>query len=150
MIQMGSFPRYAFCNLPTPLERAHRLEQVLGSGSPRIWLKRDDLTGLAFGGNKARKLEYLVGDAIARGADHLITEGAVQSNHARLTAAAAARAGLGCTLVLDQRRGSAIEGNLLLNYLMDARIELVDRSEDRKPRMEQLADELRQEGREPY
>jgi D-cysteine desulfhydrase family pyridoxal phosphate-dependent enzyme len=150
MIQMGSFPRYALCDLPTPLERAHRLEQVLGSDSPRIWIKRDDLTGLAFGGNKARKLEYLLGDAIARGADHLITEGAVQSNHARLTAAAAAKAGIGCTLVLDRRRGSTVEGNLLLDYLMGARIELVDRSEDRKPRMEQLADELRQEGRTPY
>jgi L-cysteate sulfo-lyase len=78
MIQLGSFPRYALCDLPTPLERAHRLEQVLGSDSPRIWIKRDDLTGLAFGGNKARKLEYLLGDAIARGADHLITEGALQ------------------------------------------------------------------------
>ena len=93
------FPeRVPLAYLPTPIERLDRLSKRLGG--PEIWIKRDDQTGLATGGNKTRKLEFLAADALAQGADHLVTTGAPQSNHARQTAAAAARLGLGCSLVL--------------------------------------------------
>ena len=98
---------------PTPLQRAPRLEKALGPQSPRIYIKRDDLTGLAYGGNKARKLEYLVADALKQGATVLVTEGVTQSNHARMTAAAAVLAGLKCLLILDARNGADEQGNLL-------------------------------------
>ncbi|HLL51273.1 MAG TPA: pyridoxal-phosphate dependent enzyme, partial [Thermomicrobiales bacterium] len=88
-------PRYPLATLPTPLQRARNLEATLSPRCPRIYIKRDDLTGLAFGGNKARKLEYLLADALANDATVLVTEGAAQSNHARMTAAAAAIARLG-------------------------------------------------------
>ena len=91
---------------------------ALGPRCPRIYLKRDDLTGLAFGGNKARKLEYLLADALSNQATVLVTEGAAQSNHARITAAAAVIAGLRSVLVLDARHGSEIAGNLLLDHLL--------------------------------
>ncbi len=91
-------PRLPLAHLPTPVEDLPRLTRELGGA--RLLIKRDDLTGLAGGGNKTRKLEYLVADALAQGADTLITAGAAQSNHCRQTAAAAARVGLGCTLVL--------------------------------------------------
>ena len=93
--------RLQLAHLPTPLEKLERLSKLLGG--PEIWIKRDDQTGLATGGNKARKLEFLLADAQAQGCDHLITVGAVQSNHCRQTAAAAARYGMGCSLIL---RGS--------------------------------------------
>src|SRR5689334_9024708 len=102
-MRLEQFPRYPLTTTPTPLTRAHNLERAIGSSSPRIYLKRDDLTGLAYGGNKARKLEFLVADALAKGATVLVTEGAVQSNHARMTAAAAVVAGLKSVLVLDTR-----------------------------------------------
>src|ERR687893_637064 len=93
-MRLATLPRYHLATLPTPLQRARNLEMALGPRCPRIYLKRDDLTGLAFGGNKARKLEYLLADALSNGATTLVTEGAAQSNHARITAAAAAIAGL--------------------------------------------------------
>ena len=89
-MRLATLPRYHLATLPTPLQRACNLEAALGPRCPRIYLKRDDLTGLAFGGNKARKLEYLLADALAHEATMLVTEGAVQSNHARITAAAGA------------------------------------------------------------
>ena len=88
-------------HLPTPLERADRLGAALGLPAGRLWIKRDDCTGLATGGNKARKLELLVADALAQGCDVLVTAGGLQSNHARSTAAAAARAGMGCVLAFN-------------------------------------------------
>jgi D-cysteine desulfhydrase family pyridoxal phosphate-dependent enzyme len=136
--------------LPTPLQRANNLERELGERSPRIWIKRDDLTGLAFGGNKARKLEYLVADAITRKATILVTEGAAQSNHARMTAAAAAISGLKCLLVLDARRAARIEGNLLLDNLLGAEILVVDGREERRSKMKTIASELEKRGERPY
>lgn len=115
------FPeRVSLTFLPTPIEPLERLSRSLGG--PEIWIKRDDQTGLATGGNKARKLEFLVADALAQGADHLVTTGAPQSNHARQTAAAAARFGLGCSLVLRGRRPEITTGNLLLDELFGAHV----------------------------
>jgi L-cysteate sulfo-lyase len=121
-------PRVSLAQLPTPLYDAVRLRDVLGGPGrcPRILLKRDDLTALGLGGNKARKLEYLVADALAQGATTLITTGAVQSNHARMTAAAACVAGLRCVLVLTSTTNEpALAGNLLLDRLYGARVRLV-------------------------
>src|SRR5215218_10025127 len=145
-MKLASFPRFRLTITPTPLQRARNLERALGDGSPRIYIKRDDLNGLAFGGNKARKLEYLVAAALAENATMLVTEGATQSNHARLTAAAAALAGLKCTLVLDTRRGANIQVNLLLDHLMGAEIELVPTREERRSRMTTIGEELRARG----
>jgi len=121
-------PRITLTALPTPLIDAVRLREALGGASkcPRILIKRDDLTTLGLGGNKARKLEYLVADARAKGAVTLVTTGAVQSNHARMTAAAAAVAGMRCVLVLTATSDRPpIAGNLLLDTLYGATIRLV-------------------------
>ncbi|OIK29493.1 pyridoxal-phosphate dependent enzyme [Streptomyces malaysiense] len=107
---------------PTPLEPAPRLAAALGLGPEDLWIKRDDLTGLGGGGNKIRKLEWTVGAALAEGADTLVTTGAAQSNHARLTAAAAARLGLGVVLVLRGAPGASRSGNLALDGLFGARV----------------------------
>src|SRR5947207_4170063 len=122
-----------FAHLPTPLEPLPRLTQALatspnssvGGGGPALWIKRDDCTGLAGGGNKTRKLEFLLGDALANDADTLVTQGAVQSNHVRQTAAAAARFGMACEIILEERTGSkAVDytqsGNVLLDELLGA------------------------------
>lgn len=148
--QLETFPRFPLIFRPTPLTRARNLERALGENSPQIWIKRDDMTGLAFGGNKSRKLEYLTGDARARGATVLISEGAAQSNHARQTAAAAVLAGLRCVLVLDTRRGSDRTGNLLLDELMGADVHLVSDSSERKIEMTRVAEQLEREGETPY
>ncbi|MET9001842.1 pyridoxal-phosphate dependent enzyme [Amycolatopsis sp. NPDC004169] len=107
---------------PTPIEPAPRLARALGLGPDALWLKRDDLLGLGGGGNKVRKLEWTVGDAVAAGADTLVTTGAPQSNHARLTAAAAAKAGLSAILVFPGRPGESASGNLVLDGLFGARV----------------------------
>ena len=125
---LDQFPRTRLGHLPTPLEPMSRLSDHLGG--PQIWIKRDDCTGLGFGGNKTRKLEFLVGAAQAEGADTLITFGALQSNHARQTAAAAARVGLACELILVEQvqpDGPAYDasGNVLLDYLFDATVHRV-------------------------
>ena len=124
---LATRPRVRLASLPTPLQEATRLRQALGGDScPRILIKRDDLTSLGLGGNKARKLEYLVADARAQGATTLITTGAVQSNHARMTAAAACVAGMRCVLVLTATNDAPeIAGNLLLDKLYGATIRLV-------------------------
>ena len=121
-------PRVPLATLPTPLYDARRFRDALGGPArcPRILIKRDDLTALGLGGNKARKLEYLVADAKAQGATTLITTGAVQSNHARMTAAAACVAGMRCVLVLTTTSDPpAVAGNLLLDKLYGAEIRLV-------------------------
>ena len=121
-------PRYPLATVPTPLQEARRLRDALGGPArcPRIFVKRDDLTGLAGGGNKARKLEYLVGDAQRAGATTLITTGAVQSNHARMTAGAARIAGMEAELVLTAHaEAPEDEGNLLLDRLFGARVHFV-------------------------
>lgn len=116
--------KIALSTWPTPLERAPRLAAALGLGGADLWIKRDDLIGLGGGGNKARKLEWTVGAALAAGADTLVTTGAAQSNHARLTAAAGARLGLDVVLVFPGTRDSAVNGsgNLVLDSLFGARI----------------------------
>ena len=153
-------PRIPLATLPTPLQEAPRFRQALGGPgkAPRIFFKRDDLTGLALGGNKARKLEFLVADAQAQGADALITTGAVQSNHARMTAAAARLAGLDCHLVLTSKSAvPPLQGNLLLDRVFGATVHLVPAPDD--PRLALGNDEekvreveaaLRAAGRTPY
>ena len=125
---LAAQPRIPLAQLPTPIHDAVRLRDALGGPArcPRILIKRDDLTALGLGGNKARKLEYLVADAQARGATTLITTGAVQSNHARMTAAAACVAGMRCVLVLTATTAEpALAGNLLLDRLYGAEVRLV-------------------------
>ncbi|MGH2550725.1 MAG: D-cysteine desulfhydrase family protein [Thermomicrobiales bacterium] len=149
-MRLAAFPRFPLLTGPTPLQRAERLERALGPNSPRIFIKRDDLTNLAYGGNKARKLEYLVADALAKGATVLVTEGVTQSNHARMTAAAAVLAGLKCILILDARNGNDDQGNLLLDRLLGAEIRIVSGGAERREAMLAIGDELRAAGEVPY
>lgn len=139
--------RKPLAHLPTPIEPLPRLSQVLDG--PDIWIKRDDQTGLAFGGNKTRKLEYLLAEAEDAGAQTLITRGARQSNHCRQTAAAAARAGFDCTLVLGGSPPSSREANVLLDFLLGAEIIFAREAEPEQVLMENVA-RLREEGRAPY
>ncbi|MCA9879696.1 MAG: D-cysteine desulfhydrase family protein, partial [Thermomicrobiales bacterium] len=149
-MQLATLPRFRLTQLPTPVQRLRGLEAALGPATPRIYIKRDDLTGLALGGNKARKLEYLVADALAAGADVLVTEGAVQSNHCRITAAAARVAGLRCVLVVDATNGAAVAGNLLLDHLLDAEVRIAPDRAARAELMATIGDELRANGETPY
>lgn len=147
------FPRVRLGHLPTPLEPMDRLSEALGG--PRIWVKRDDATGLSTGGNKTRKLEYLLADALEKGADAIITQGATQSNHARQTAAGAAKLGLGCHILLEDRTGSADpqyinSGNVLLDQLHGATISMRPGGTDMAAEMDLLAERLRSEGKTPY
>ena len=105
-MDIARFPRVRLGHFPTPLEPLDNLSRLLGG--PRLWVKRDDCTGLSTGGNKTRKLEFLMADALAQGADVVITQGATQSNHARQTAAAAAKLGLQCHVLLEDRTGYKI------------------------------------------
>ena len=140
-------PRYALGFFPTPLMQLSRLTERLSG--PRIFMKRDDQTGLALGGNKVRKLEFLVGDALVHGCDTLVTGGAAQSNHCRQTAAAAAACGLSCHLVLGGEAPAVAEGNLLLDHLLGAVIHWT--GELRKgERIPEIAESLRSAGRKPY
>jgi L-cysteate sulfo-lyase len=140
-------PRYSLGFFPTPLVKLPRLTERLSG--PRIFMKRDDQTGLALGGNKTRKLEFLVGEALAQGCDTLITGGAAQSNHCRQTAAAAAACGLACHLVLGGQAPSIPEGNLLLDELFGAVIHWT--GELRKgEKIPEIAELLRSAGRKPY
>ncbi|MCK6383978.1 MAG: D-cysteine desulfhydrase family protein [Rhodocyclaceae bacterium] len=138
--------------LPTPIEPLPRLSAHLDG--PKLYVKRDDLTGLGLGGNKLRKLEFLLGEARAQDAEVVLTVGALQSNHARLTAAACARLGLDCELIL--RRGSHASeaylhsGNLLLDRLFGARLHELQAQESREERMAVRAEILRAEGQRPY
>ncbi len=144
-------PRVDLAMLPTPLQRLDRLSEEVGG--PAIWVKRDDLTEGVAGGNKLRKLEFSVGQALADGADVLITAGAKQSNHCRQTAFAAARFGLRCHLLLAGKPpSSALDGNLLLDDLMGAEITYVTPEEfEHLPELfDQLSDRYRRQGNEPY
>ncbi|MBM3189221.1 MAG: D-cysteine desulfhydrase family protein [Chloroflexi bacterium] len=144
---LEGLPRVPLGHFPTPLEELPRLTAALGG--PRLLVKRDDCTGLATGGNKTRKLEYLIADALAQGAVTVITAGAPQSNHARQTAAAAARYGLQCVLVLSGMAPSIQNGNLLIDRLVGARLRWTgDRSTDDV--MREVAAEERAAGRVPY
>jgi D-cysteine desulfhydrase family pyridoxal phosphate-dependent enzyme len=146
-MHIEKLPRFRLAQLPTPVEELPRLSRELGG--PELLIKRDDQTGLALGGNKARKLEFLVGDALAQGADTLITVGAAQSNHCRQTAAAAAKAGLKCELILNGEKPDLPTGNLLLDRLFGATEHWIDRSQ-RATKLRELADQLRAQGRKPY
>jgi D-cysteine desulfhydrase family pyridoxal phosphate-dependent enzyme len=154
-------PRLSLAVLPTPLHELPRLRDALGGAGrvPRILIKRDDLTGLAFGGNKARKLEFLIADAVERHATVVITSGAVQSNHVRMTAAAARMAGLRCAVVLTTDTDTPpVQGNYLLDLLLGAEVHFVRASAD--PTLAVAADEeakvgeveqlLRERGERPY
>lgn len=116
-------PRVSLAHLPTPLEEMKRLSEELGG--PRLLIKRDDATGLAFGGNKARKLEFIMADAIKQGCDVIITSGGVQTNHGRMTAAAAAKLGLKPVLILTGDEPESYQGNLALDYLLGTDIHFV-------------------------
>jgi L-cysteate sulfo-lyase len=146
-MHLEKLPRFQLAQLPTPIEKLPRLSRELNG--PELLIKRDDQTGLALGGNKARKLEFLVGDAFAQRADTLITLGAAQSNHCRQTAAAAAKAGLRCELILNGPQPEQRTGNLLLNSLFGATEHWIDRSQ-RAAKLRELSEELRAQGRRPY
>ncbi|HTT98195.1 MAG TPA: D-cysteine desulfhydrase [Rhizomicrobium sp.] len=152
-MHLSRFPRKHFAHLPTPLEPMERLTKHLGG--PKLWIKRDDCTGLSSGGNKTRKLEFLIGDAIAQGCDTVITQGATQSNHARQTAAAAARYGLECHILLEDRTGFqtpeyTANGNVLLDKLHGAHLSKRSGGTDMNAEMEALAADLRGKGKKPY
>lgn len=151
-MHLARFPRVRLARLPTPLEPLPRLSEALGV---EIWIKRDDCTGLAGGGNKTRKLEFLLGAALEQEADTLVTQGAVQSNHVRQTAAAAAAHGLACEIILEERTGSTAEdyvwnGNVLLNRLMGASLRRVPGGSDMAAELEKTAEEVRARGGRPY
>ncbi|MDG9930688.1 MULTISPECIES: D-cysteine desulfhydrase [unclassified Pseudomonas] len=149
---LARFPRFELVPSATPLEHLPRLSRHLGRD---IWVKRDDLTPLALGGNKARKLEFLAADALAQGADVLVTAGAIQSNHVRQTAAVAARLGLGCLALLENPIGTADgnylgNGNRLLLDLFGAEVEAVANLDDADAQLAAACERLRGAGRRPY
>jgi len=141
-------PRLIFAHLPTPVEELPRLSKLLHG--PKIFVKRDDQTGLAFGGNKTRKLEYLLADALSKDAKTLLTAGAGQSNHCRQTAAAAARFGLACVLVLVGKEPAIPSANLILDDLFGARIIWVENRSDRDRVLQQTYDDLAASNQAPY
>jgi L-cysteate sulfo-lyase len=152
-MNLAKFPRVRLAHLPTPLEPLPRLSEMLGG--PEIWIKRDDCTGLSTGGNKTRKLEYLMAEALDEGTDIVLTQGATQSNHARQTAAAAAKLGMECHILLEDRTGYTHEnyrfnGNVLLDVLHGASIEHRGPGLDMNTEMETVADQMREQGRKPY
>lgn len=144
--------RVELARLPTPLEALNRLSTHLGG--PRLLVKRDDETGLGLGGNKLRKLEFLLGEAVAQGADTILTAGSMQSNHARQTAAACAKLGLACELILRGRpqldEPYLHSGNMLIDRLLGARVRIIDATVSREDALAQRADELRAAGAKPY
>ena len=152
-MHLARFPRVHLAHLPTPLERMDRLSEALGG--PEIWIKRDDCTGLSTGGNKTRKLEFLMAEAQAEGADLVMTQGATQSNHARQTAAFAARLGMNCHILLEDRTGYKDEnynhnGNVLLDVLHGATYETRNAGLDMNAEMELVAENFRKQGKKVY
>ncbi len=152
-MHLARFPRVHLAHLPTPLERMDRLSEALGG--PEIWIKRDDCTGLSTGGNKTRKLEFLMAEAQAEGADLVMTQGATQSNHARQTAAFAARLGMNCHILLEDRTGYKDEnynhnGNVLLDVLHGATYETRNAGLDMNAEMESVAENFRKQGKKVY
>ncbi len=144
-------PRVRLATLPTPLEECKRLSQSLGG--PRIWMKRDDLTGLAFGGNKTRQIEFLLGEAVSQGANAVVTGAGSQSNFCRQFAAAAAKLAMKiCLILMSGVKGPQLQGNLLLDDLLGAEIEIVNETDSLNlvPHFERKAEELRRRGLRPY
>lgn len=152
-MNLAKFPRIRCGHFPTPLERMENLTKHLDG--PQLWIKRDDCTGLSTGGNKTRKLEFLMADARAQKADTVITQGATQSNHARQTAAIAAKLRMTCHILLEDRTGFedeayTLNGNVLLDQLHGATISKRPSGTDMQKEMELLADDLRKRGMRPY
>jgi L-cysteate sulfo-lyase len=152
-MHLARFPRIRAGHLPTPLEPLERLSRELDG--PEIWIKRDDCTGLSTGGNKIRKLEFLMAEAVQQGADLVMTQGATQSNHARQTAAFAAKLGMSCHILLEDRTGSNdpnynYNGNVFLDHLHGATTEKRASGLDMNAEMELLADKFRSDGRKVY
>lgn len=152
-MDFSKFPRRSYTTYTTPIEKLERLSGAFGG--PEIYIKRDDMLGLAGGGNKTRKLEFLLADALAQGADTVLTCGAPQSNHCRLTLAAAMKEGLNCQLVLVQHGpggyDAAANGNNLLFHLLGVEaVHVVDYPCNMQEELLKLADNLRGQGRKPY
>ena len=152
-MDLSRFPRRCYTETATPLEYLPRFTRALGG--PRVWIKRDDLLGLSPGGNKTRKLEFLVADALAQGADTLVTCGAPQSNHCRITLAAAVKEGLRCRFVIEERVADSYSvhasGNNFLFRLMGVEaISVVPAGSNMATAMQRVADQLQAEGRKAY
>ena len=152
-MDLTRFPRSFIAHLPTPLERLDRLTAELGG--PEIWIKRDDCTGLSTGGNKTRKLEFLMAEAQLEKADIVMTQGATQSNHARQTAAFAAKLGMACHLLLEDRTGFKEEnyrsnGNVILDHLHGATTEKYKAGLDMNAELDTAADKFRAQGKKVY
>jgi L-cysteate sulfo-lyase len=152
--RLAAFPRLGLADLPTPLEPMKRLTAHLGG--PRLWVKREDATGLGFGGNKLRKLDYVLHEALANGADTIVSGGVVQSNSQRQVAAAAAKLGLACHLAVYHGRVEpptpeyASSGNAFLNRLFGAHLHDVPWTGDRNAAIRALVSDLEAQGRKPY
>lgn len=148
--RLAEWPRIPLAHLPTPLEPLPRLGEAFGV--PHLWVKRDDCTGLATGGNKARKLEFLLAEAQAQGADTLITTGGAQSNHARMTVAAGNTLGMRSILALDDAEPEVWQGNLLLDGILGAEVRFVPCPTHRAivEKLAEIGDEVRSAGRNPY
>jgi len=159
-MDLSRFARRRYTLAPTPLEPLPRLSAALaascpGGGGPEVWIKRDDLLGLSPGGNKTRKLEFLVADALAQGADTLVTCGAPQSNHCRITLAAAVKEGLKCRFVIEERvpdsyRDDASGNHFLFRLLGVEAITVVPAGSDMAAAMQRVADELKAARRHGY
>jgi D-cysteine desulfhydrase family pyridoxal phosphate-dependent enzyme len=149
-VLLGRMPRERLATLPTPLDYASRLSEALGG--PRIWLKRDDLTGLGMGGNKVRKLEFILAQALAEGAEVVVTGAGKQSNHCRLTAAAACKLGLKCVLLLKGEPPVGMPGNLLIDAIFGAEIRYVGDVPwwQLEPLIEETSEELRSRGKKVF
>jgi len=152
-MHLARFPRLHLAHLPTPLEPMERLSKELGG--PKLWIKRDDCTGVSTGGNKTRKLEFLFAEAEAEGADMVMTQGATQSNHARQTAAFAAKLGMDCHILLEDRTGYNNanyndNGNVLLDHLHGATTQKFPGGHDMPGEMERAAEAKRAEGKKVY
>jgi L-cysteate sulfo-lyase len=146
---LRAMPTLSLGTFPTAVHDMPRLRAALGGG-PRLLIKRDDANGFAFGGNKVRKLRLVGARARSDGADTLITAGAIQSNHARVTAATAVTLGMKCVLVVNGRPPARPTGNALLDHLLGAQIEYVDSREARAPAMQRVAERLRSRGAHPF
>ena len=152
-MNLQSFPRVCLSQAPTPLEFLPNLTRHLGG--PKIYIKHDDYTGLAMGGNKIRKLEFLMGDALKKGSTHIVTQGATQSNHVRLTIAAANKLGLKSTVLLEERVGDAQpdyyrNGNVLLDHILGATIETRPGGLDMNHELVAVGERLQKQGYTPY
>src|SRR5258708_21059553 len=152
-MNLARFPRIRFAHLPTPLEYVPNPSK--GLNGPESWIKRHDCTGMATGGNKTRKLEFLLAEALAQGADIVLTQGATQSNHARQTAACSAKMRIDCHILLEDRTGKTDHdytdsGNVLLDYLHGATVERCAANPDMNGELAKVAARLKSDGRKPY